>query len=203
MAAVGSPAVVRAAGGVVHRPGPPGSAEPAGDVEICLVHRPRYDDWSLPKGKLAPGEPALAAAVREVWEETGVRAAAQTPLPSVHYLARGLPKTVDYWTMRVLSLGEFVPGDEVDEVRWVSIVDARDLLSYEHDLEVVDAYAALPPVTGVVLLIRHASAGRRGSWPGPDKARPLDDTGVAQAEALAELLALFAPTRLVSASPRR
>jgi 8-oxo-dGTP diphosphatase len=184
--------LIRAAGGVVYR-----------DRLICLVHRPRYNDWSLPKGKLSAGEHPLAAAVREVWEETGVRAAPVAPLPSIRYLSRGVPKVVDYWAMRIRSADPFTPGSEVDAVRWVSTVDATGVLTYRHDADVVDAFAAQPAVTGTVLLVRHGSAGRRGSWPGPDVARPLDRAGQQQAASLSELLAVFAPERVISAGPRR
>jgi 8-oxo-(d)GTP phosphatase len=187
-------AVVRAAGGVVWRPGP----------LVCVVHRPRYDDWSLPKGKLDAGEHPLAAAVREVWEETGVRAAPQIRLTSAHYQTRGgAPKTVDYWSMRTLSAPPLAVNNEVDEVRWLAPDSAVDLLTYPHDAQLLAEFAALPAVTGLVLLVRHAYAGERSEWTLPDSVRPLDSTGVAQASTLATLLALFRPTRLVSASPRR
>jgi 8-oxo-(d)GTP phosphatase len=190
-------AVIRAAGGVVWRPA---GAEP----EVCLVHRPRYDDWSLPKGKLDAGEHPLAAAVREVDEETAVRAAPQVRLSPTRYNTRdGSPKIVDFWSMRVLAVDEFHPNSEVDEVRWLSLSAAMKLTSYPHDARVLAEFAALPALTGLVLLIRHAYAGEREGWPRPDSARPLDETGHAQAAALAGLLALFRPTRLVSASPRR
>ena len=190
-------AVVRAAGGVLWRPSATG-------LQVCVVHRPRYDDWSLPKGKLDAGEHPLAAAVREVWEETGVRAAPQVRLSSAQYRTRdGAPKVVDYWSMRVSGAGELVPDGEVDEVRWLTPPLATELTSYPHDAQVIAEFAALPAVTGLVLLIRHAYAGEREGWPAPDSARPLDGTGRAQAGALAGLLALFQPTRLVSASPRR
>jgi 8-oxo-(d)GTP phosphatase len=183
---------IRAAGGVV-----------AASGTVALVHRPRYDDWSLPKGKLRPGEHRLAAAVREVYEETGVRAAPLLPLPSVDYLSQGVPKVVDYWAMRVVSTERFTPGAEIDEVRWLPVPHALALLSYPYDASVLRAFAAAPPVTSVVLLVRHASAGKRGVWPGPDADRPLDPEGLAQARRLADELALYAPTRLLSASPRR
>jgi 8-oxo-dGTP diphosphatase len=190
-------AIVRAAGGVVWR-------RSASGPEICLVHRPRYDDWSLPKGKLDAGEHPLAAAVREVEEETAVRAAPQVRLSPVHYQTRdGLPKVVDYWSMRLVEAGEFQPNSEVDEVRWLTPPAATDLASYRHDTEVLAEFAALPVVAGMVLLIRHGYAGERDGWSAPDSARPLDGTGQRQAAALASLLALFQPTRLVSASPRR
>jgi 8-oxo-dGTP diphosphatase len=185
--------LIRAAGGVLWR----GS-------EVCIVHRPRYDDWSLPKGKLNAGEHPLAAAVREVWEETGVRGAPQVHLHPVHYLVReGAPKTVDFWSMRVLDEGVFHPSDEVDGLSWMPVDEAIETVSYPHDAGVLRQFAALPRVTGLVLLIRHADAGERDLWNGPDAARPLTAAGLAQAEKLAALLALYAPTRLVAASPRR
>lgn len=173
------------------------------------MHRPRYDDWSLPKGKLDAGEHPLAAAVREVWEETGVRAAPQVRLSSTHYQTPNQSaKAVDYWSMRALATGSSVPGRalpdrEVDEVRWLAPAAAAGLLSYPRDAKLLAEFAALPPVTGLVLLVRHAYAGERKDWTLPDAARPLDATGKAEAAALARLLALFQPTRLVSASPQR
>jgi 8-oxo-dGTP diphosphatase len=185
---------VHAAGGVVWRPG-----------QIVIVHRPRYDDWSLPKGKLSPGEHPLAAAVREVEEETGVRAGPQVRLPTVRYLT-GTPdveKVVDFWTMRCLVDHGMQPTDEVDQVCWVDPTQALAKLSYAHDRGLVSTYARLPEVTAVVVLLRHASAGERGSWPGPDDQRPLDQIGRADAEKTATLLLLFAPDQVVSATPVR
>ncbi|MCW3842452.1 NUDIX hydrolase [Micromonospora yasonensis] len=190
------PGLIRAAGGVAWRPG-------AAGVEVCLVHRPRYGDWSLPKGKLDKGEHPLRAAVREVAEETDVRAVPQVRLPAVRYRSEGRPKAVDYWSMRAAAAGGFQPGTEVDEVRWLPADAAVRLVSYPHDAEVLAAFAALPPVTGVVLLVRHAHAGKRGTWTGPDTGRPLDAEGWAQAQAVAELVALVRPVRLLSASARR
>jgi 8-oxo-dGTP diphosphatase len=124
-------AEVRAAGGVVRRDGPRG-------VEILLVHRPRYDDWSLPKGKLDPDETFEAAALREVEEETGVRAALREELPPIRYRdAKGRDKLVRYWVMDVVDQGRFEPNDEVDEIRWLAPGPASDLLSYLRDAELV------------------------------------------------------------------
>lgn len=188
---------VRAAGGVVWRPGQDG-------VEVCVVHRPRYDDWSLPKGKLEPGEHPLVAAVREVSEETGVQAVPQVRLPRVSYAMRdGIPKTVDYWSMRACGHGGFQLHTEVDEVRWLPVEAAAQRLSYSHDVRVLREFAWLPPVTAVLAVIRHASAGKRGTWSGPDDARPLDEHGLRQARALAPLMALIRPARLVAATVRR
>ncbi|WDZ88044.1 NUDIX hydrolase [Micromonospora cathayae] len=209
--------VIRAAGGVAWRPAAGGAAglpaagggpvdgrvDLAGGVEVCLVHRPRYGDWSLPKGKLEPGEHPLLAAVREVAEETDVRAVPQVRLPSSTYHSEGRPKVVDYWSMRAVGDGGFLPGTEVDDVRWLPVDAATELVSYPHDAEVLRAFAALPPVTGTVALVRHAHAGSRGTWSGPDTARPLDATGWAQARTLARLVAVLRPVRLLSASARR
>lgn len=187
---------IRAAGGVLWRAG-------AAGVEVCLVHRPRYGDWSLPKGKLEPGEHPLRAALREVAEETDVRAVPQARLPSVRYRSEGRPKVVDYWSMRAVGKGGFQPGTEVDEVRWLAVDAAAGLASYRHDAQVLSAFAALPPVTASVVLVRSAQAGGRSAWSGPASGRPLDAEGWAQARWLAPLVALVAPVRLLSASARR
>jgi 8-oxo-(d)GTP phosphatase len=194
LAAVGP---IRAAGGVVWRPGP------RGGIEVCLVHRPRYDDWSLPKGKLTAREHPLAAAVREVEEETGIHGQPQIRLPSTRYRRDGNPKVVDYWSMRALSANRFRPNSEVDRLRWVSPEAAARTVTYSHDARVLRHFASLPGVTAVVALVRHALAGKRGTWSGPDSARPLDQAGRAQARALAAVLANVAPERVLSASARR
>ncbi|AEB43385.1 NUDIX hydrolase [Micromonospora maris] len=190
-------AVIRAAGGVVWRPAPDGS------VQVCLVHRPRYGDWTLPKGKLEPGEHPLLAAAREVAEEADAQAVPQVRLPSVQYRSEGLLKTVDYWSMRAVGTGGFQPGTEVDDMRWLDVDDAVALVSYPHDAQVLAAFAALPQATAAILLVRHGHAGERLGWSGPDTGRPLDARGWSQAHALAPLIALIRPTRLISASPRR
>ena len=110
-----------------------------GDVEVLLVHRPRYDDWSVPKGKLNPGEDHAEAALREVEEETGLRCALGPELASTTYHdRRGRPKRVRYWAMSPVD-GLFVPTEEVDEVRWVPLDEAQMVLSYERDRPVLDA----------------------------------------------------------------
>ena len=105
------------------------------DGEVLVVHRPRYDDWSLPKGKLDPGESFEDGARREVWEETGVRGRIREELQPVEYVDRkGRDKLVRWYRMDVDGEpGEFVPNDEIDELRWVTPAEARDLVSYEHD----------------------------------------------------------------------
>ena len=117
---------VHAAGGVVLR-----------DGLVAVVHRPRYDDWSLPKGKLDPGESSEEAALREVEEETGLRCSLVRELPTVRYDVRGRLKEVRYWAMEALDAMPFVPNEEVDEVRWVDPQEALALLSYDRDREPV------------------------------------------------------------------
>jgi 8-oxo-dGTP diphosphatase len=121
-------AEVRAAGGVVVD----------ADGRVVLVHRPRYDDWTLPKGKLDPGESFEDAALREVWEETGLRGRLVRELPSSEYLdAKGRSKVVRYWLMEVEHDPGFVPNDEVDELRWVPVDEAQALLTYPRDAEIL------------------------------------------------------------------
>ena len=129
--------VIEAAGGVVWRRGSKGA------LKVLLVHRDRYDDWSFPKGKLDPGETHRHAALREVEEETGLRCKTGDELPEVRYHDRkGRPKRVRYWSMEPVD-GAFAPNDEVDEVRWLSLDEARDALTYAHDLTVLDGLREL------------------------------------------------------------
>jgi 8-oxo-dGTP diphosphatase len=123
-------AEVKASGGVVWRRSPRG-------LEVALVHRPRYDDWSFPKGKLDAGEGWEDAALREVQEEVGLNCRLGHELPPTSYRDnKGREKVVRYWMMEPID-GEFVPSDEVDEMRWMPAADAGDLLSYEHDRELL------------------------------------------------------------------
>jgi 8-oxo-dGTP diphosphatase len=120
--------MIEAAGGIVWR------RAAAGEVEVLLVHRPLQDDWSFPKGKLDPGEDHLAAALREVEEETGLRCRAADELAETRYTDRhGRPKRVRYWSMQVEADLGFAPNDEVDERRWVARSDADRVLTYELD----------------------------------------------------------------------
>lgn len=132
-------ATISAAGGAVWRPAPDGT------IEVLLIHRSRYDDWSLPKGKAEAGEDAVATARREVEEETGLRPELGPELGSVEYRDhRGRDKTVRYWAMRAgPHSGPFTPNDEVDEIRWCSPSVARAVLSYLHDTAVIDDLEAV------------------------------------------------------------
>ncbi|GAA4860748.1 NUDIX hydrolase [Saccharopolyspora rosea] len=188
---------VRAAGAVLWRPGT------GGEPEVALVHRPRYDDWSLPKGKLDPGELPPHAAAREVAEETGFSCVLSRYLTRVGYdVARvdgaRVPKVVDYFAARA-ERGAFAPNSEVDELRWTSGDRARELLTHPHDVDVLDAFERLPLDVATLLLVRHAKAGKRADWSGDDVLRPLTEAGRRQRDALRSLLPLFGPRRVYSA----
>ena len=127
--------VVQAGGGVVWRPRP-------GGFDVVLVHRPAYDDWSLPKGKLDPGESVEEAALREVEEETGLRCELGPEVATTRYRdSRGRPKVVRYWAMRPVA-GELAPHNEVDRAVWRGLGEAREALSYQHDHAVLDSFAS-------------------------------------------------------------
>jgi phosphohistidine phosphatase SixA len=170
---------VRAAGGVVLR-------REHGRALTALVHRPRYDDWTFPKGKLLEGESFREAATREVLEETGLSPIVGAELPPSRYEDQhGAPKLVRYWSMEVLDGQDLRPTQEVDEARWVSFGGARELLTYDRDRLVLDAIAAW---SAPAYLIRHAKAADREAWTEDDRARPLTKAGRRQAEALASAL---------------
>lgn len=136
MAATQEPEV-RAAGGIPWR-------REAGGLEVLVIHRPRYGDWTFPKGKLDPGETWTRAAVREVWEETAIVAVLDAELAGTTYRDRhGCAKQVRYWSMVVAADAGFEPNDEVDERRWVSVPEAAGMLSYARDRDVLDSLVRL------------------------------------------------------------
>jgi 8-oxo-(d)GTP phosphatase len=192
-------APIKAAGGVVWRLA--SDAEGA-RIEVALIHRPRYDDWSIPKGKLAPEESQLEGAIREVMEETGYRVQPGRSLGDVRYLKNSgsgpREKVVHYWAMRAIG-GGFSPSREVDELRWLPLDEARDAVTRAGDRDLLERFARRPALTGSVLLVRHASAGSRAKWNGEDVLRPLDEGGAEQAEELVRLLSRFGVEDIVSA----
>lgn len=187
---------ILAAGVVVFRPG----------REVLLVHRPAYDDWSFPKGKLDRGEHAVAAAVREVAEETGLHVRLGPPLGSQRYPVGQRSKTVHYWTGRVVGSDDvsgYRPNDEIDEVRWVGVERAEQLLTYEHDRATLAEALTRRRRTRALVILRHARARSRTTWRTDDRLRPLLQVGEAQASALVPLLAAYDVREVVSSPSTR
>lgn len=184
--------VVPAAGAVLYRMD--------GHVPMCaVVHRPRYDDWSLPKGKVDAGESLPVTAVREIAEETGAVAALQSRIGTTAYPVReSTRKEVTYWSALAHG-GGFEPNSEVDEIRWLPVDRAKELVSYPLDRKILSRFADATPATTVLLLVRHAKALSRSGWDGDDALRPLDSSGLIQAELLAPMLQAFGVRRLFSA----
>ena len=185
--------IVLAAGAVLWRPGHRESAE-----EVAVIHRPRYDDWSLPKGKVDPGETEPVAAVREVLEETGHHVQLGRRIATVSYPIEPRTKKVQYWSARSIG-GSFAPNSEVDDLIWLPAAAAIKKVSYPYDRKILRRWAKQPPDTKSVLIVRHGTAGSKSRFSGDDKLRPLDKKGRAQAEALVAQLSTFGPTDVYSA----
>jgi 8-oxo-dGTP diphosphatase len=188
---------ILAAGAVLWRP-VGGSAE----VEVAIIHRPRYDDWSLPKGKLDAGETEPVAAVREVGEETGCRSCLGRSLGTVRYPVEQGIKRVHYWAARSDG-GEFTSTAEVDDLVWLPVKDAMGKLSYAYERKMLRRFAKLPGDTKTVLVVRHGTAGSKRKYKGDDQKRPLDKRGRAQAESLVGQLLAFCATSLYAADRER
>ncbi|WP_255450099.1 NUDIX hydrolase [Skermania sp. ID1734] len=173
-------------------------------LEVALVHRPRYDDWSFPKGKLERDETVVLASVREVREETGFDCRLGRHLTRVTYPVTGHRKLkrVDYWAAEVTG-GGFTPNKEVDELLWLPSSLALDQLSYPMDRRVLRSFLRHPVDTSTMLLVRHARAGRSERYRGDDTQRPLDKLGRQQAQALVPQLLAFGATHVHSADRTR
>ncbi|NVI88439.1 NUDIX hydrolase [Actinomadura sp. BRA 177] len=185
--------IIRAAGAVLWRDGP----------EFALIHRPRYDDWSFPKGKVDPGEHVLRAAVREIEEETGIVARLGRRLPTSTYPIGERTKQVDYWTARPVASSAFTPNSEVDELVWLPTAEAEARLSYRHDVDLLHEFLRGPSRTSPLVILRHASAGEKHEWREADALRPLDAPGRREAAALAGLLHAYGPLRVISSATAR
>jgi 8-oxo-(d)GTP phosphatase len=176
---------------------------PSQGIEVVIIHRARYDDWTLPKGKIEAGEPVPVCAVREVREETGVTIRLGVPLDSVVYEAgRAGLKKVDYWAGVVLDSVPRAPDTEVDGVSWLPVGAALERLSYSHDHFLVQQYLEQPPTTPLILL-RHAKAMDRKDWSRMDASRPINARGRRQSRLLIPMLGAYGVTRLVSSSATR
>ena len=198
------PLVIAAAGTIPWRRGRSG-------LEVALVHRPRYDDWSWPKGKLDPGEDWPTAASRETWEETGLRARLGRPLPPAEYVVLDRagapqPKVVRYWAATTTGAGRLL--NEIDEVAWLSPTAAHSRLDYSRDqdqlLAVVRADQGGMLDTWSLALVRHAKAVSRSEWHGKDdRLRPLLPAGRNRATELVQVLSAYGIERFVSSSSTR
>jgi 8-oxo-(d)GTP phosphatase len=188
---------ILAAGAVLWR-----SVHGSSDVEVAIVHRPRYDDWSMPKGKVNPGETEPATAVREVYEETGHRARLGRALATVQYPVLQGVKRVRYWAASDVG-GEFTTTAEVDDLVWLPAKDAMGKVSYPHDRKVLRRFTKLPADTKSLLIVRHGTAGSKKRYKGDDRNRPLDKRGRAQAELLVGQLLAFGPTSVYAADRLR
>lgn len=185
-----------AAGCVVLRPG-------AGDEpEIVLVHRPRYDDWSLPKGKIRADESLPGCAARETIEETGVPVRLGVPVGRISYPIGGGTKTVYYWRAQARKNGKHHPGEEVDSIEWMPVSEALHRITYLDERPLVHRALAQPETTPLVIA-RHAKAMLRSNWSKRDQARPLDERGRRQASLMVPVLESYGIERLVSSTSVR
>lgn len=195
--------ITTAAGGVVWRKRP-GPRRPEPRVDVLVVHRPSYDDWTFPKGKTDPGETLQQTAVREIGEEAGVRVRLGHPLQQVTYPISGGTKVVSYWSARLVGTDEdapFVPNKEVDEIRWVGLDEARTLLTYDHDLGLLEEFRALRERqahrTRTLVVLRHGKAESRSAEV-DDLERPLTPSGDTRAIDLVPVLDAYGIERVVS-----
>jgi 8-oxo-dGTP diphosphatase len=174
--------------------------------DVLLVHRPRYDDWSFPKGKVDRGEALTACAVREVAEETGVQVRLGPRLSSQRYPVRSRSKTVHYWMGRVVGdddVSGYLVNHEIDDVEWLPWDEALARLSYEHDRETLAEARAFRRKSHPLVVLRHAEARSRKRWRLDDRERPLLATGVRQSERLVPVLAAYDVARVVTSSSVR
>ncbi|WP_420099939.1 NUDIX hydrolase [Corynebacterium sp.] len=203
---------VFAAGAVLWRrtsPQGPGTPETAGGpdgdgIEIAVIHRPHYDDWSLPKGKVDPGENVITTATREIAEETGYSPTLGWLLGYIHYPLGSKTKVVYYWTAEVTD-GEFRENNEVDELRWLSPSAAKAMVSHDADRDVITAAEEVLDLgcTRRVLYVRHAKAMARETWKEDDDLRPLTKKGYRQAAELSGVLEGYRPKSVFTAAPER
>ena len=162
-------------------------------IEIALIHRPKYDDWTLPKGKIEEGETALQCAYRELIEETGIKASFTRQLGTVEYEESGQRKRVIFWSAQcALEASTFIPNEEVDVLEWLAPDQALAKASHESDRQMIESFLSQAPHTDTLIILRHTKALERGDWDEVDSERTLDEVGFDQAQLLIKHLEPFA-----------
>jgi 8-oxo-dGTP diphosphatase len=190
--------MIRAAGAIIWRENAPF------ELEILVIHRPKYDDWSFPKGLVDDGEAAIAAAYREVKEETGIDAIFGQYLGSTSYKVEDNKKKVKYWMAQAKSDQEvFVPNSEVDKIEWVDSKTARHFLTHDEDRDMLDDFLAKERYVSTLVLLRHAKAIKRSEWTDYDLDRPLSADGIEQSQKLVAQLVPFGISGIFSSDASR
>jgi 8-oxo-(d)GTP phosphatase len=178
-------AIILAAGAVLWR------KSEKKETEVLIIHRPKYDDWTFPKGKAEIGEPLIACAYREVLEETNIETAFGPYLGEVEYLTNDGNKKVSFWSAKVVKEKEFNPNMEVDQLKWVEVTKIKELLTLDTDRKIFEQFLKIEPDTKPLILLRHAKAVSRDEWQGEDADRPLDSYGQNQAKRLLAMYQVF------------
>jgi len=177
-------ATIQAAGAVVWR-------NNKDKTEVAIIHRPKYNDWSFPKGKLEVGESLIACAHREVFEETNIQTEFGPFLGDIEYLTPDGKKQVSFWAAKAITHKDFSPNSEVDQLKWVEVKEVKELLTLETDKKILAQFAKLDFETKPFILLRHAKAITRDEWQGDDDDRPLDSLGQNQAKRLLSIYQVY------------
>ena len=179
-------AAIIAAGGVVWR------RDSEGEIQVLLVHRPRYDDWSLPKGKLEEGEALISCAYREILEETGISIKLGPYIGSVEYYVPDGLKSVSYWSASLIEdRSTFHPNEEVDQIIWLDLESAILRVTRDSDGYILERFGVTPYDSSALIMLRHAKALERAEWQGEDEDRPLQLIGQLQAKRMLSLYQVF------------
>ena len=160
-------------------------------IEVLIIHRPKYDDWTFPKGKAEIGEPLIACAYREVLEETNIETAFGPYLGEVEYLTNDGKKKVSFWSAKVVKEKDFKPNAEVDQLKWIEVTKVKEMLTLDTDRKILEQFLQIEPDTKPFILLRHAKAVTRDEWQGEDDDRPLDSYGQNQAKRLLAMYQVF------------